>query len=45
MEQAEAVVASALDADEHARLRTAGEALTDEQAEALARTVLAERPK
>ena len=40
MEQAEAAAASILGADEHGRMRAAGEAMRDEEAQALARTVL-----
>jgi hypothetical protein len=43
--QAEAAIAPTLDAQEHARLRAAGEDLSEAQAEALARAVLVERPE
>jgi predicted ATPase/DNA-binding winged helix-turn-helix (wHTH) protein len=45
VEQAEAAIASTLDAQEHARLHAAGEALSEAQAEALARAVLVWRPE
>jgi hypothetical protein len=43
VEQAEATIASILETQEHARLRAVGEALSEAQAEALARAVLVER--
>jgi tetratricopeptide (TPR) repeat protein len=45
VEQTEAAIASTLDTQEYARLRAAGEALSEAQAEALARAVLVERPE
>ena len=41
VEQAEAAAASIIGADEYDRMRAAGEALSDEQAQAIARAVLA----
>jgi hypothetical protein len=45
MEQAETAAVSILGADEYDRMRAAGEVLSDEQAQALARAVLAAQPK
>jgi hypothetical protein len=45
VEQTKVAIASTLDAQEYARLRAAGEALSETHAEALARAVLVEQPE